>query len=64
MAYNVPSERGTKVYYTLHVTSMSSPFYTSEKLHHPNPKWVEVEPCVLANSVNTAATGKAILNPR
>lgn len=40
-------------YYTLHLTTMSAPFYTSEKLESDNPKWAEIE----INEVNGAANG-------
>ncbi|XP_054285194.1 UV radiation resistance-associated protein-like [Macrosteles quadrilineatus] len=30
-------------YYTLHLTTMSAPFYTSEKLESDNPKWADIE---------------------
>ncbi|XP_063239454.1 UV radiation resistance-associated protein-like isoform X2 [Bacillus rossius redtenbacheri] len=30
-------------YYTLHSTTMSAPFYTSEKVDNCNPKWAELE---------------------
>lgn len=30
-------------YYTLHLSSLSSPFYTSERLESENPKWTEIE---------------------
>lgn len=43
-------------YYTLHLTTMSAPFYTSEKLESDNPKWGEIE----INEVNGAANGVVI----
>uniref|UniRef100_A0A1B6LN57 UV radiation resistance-associated gene protein n=1 Tax=Graphocephala atropunctata TaxID=36148 RepID=A0A1B6LN57_9HEMI len=43
-------------YYTLHLTTMSAPFYTSEKLESDNPKWAEVE----INQVNGGANGVVI----
>ncbi|CAG2053257.1 unnamed protein product [Timema podura] len=33
----------TWFYYTLHLTTMSAPFYTSEKLESDNPKWAEID---------------------
>lgn len=44
-------------YYTLHLTTMSAPFYTSEKLENENPKWAEIEVCDLVNNVNAAVNG-------
>ncbi|XP_039281299.1 UV radiation resistance-associated protein [Nilaparvata lugens] len=48
IAYNVKYETENKCekcsfYYTLHTTTMSAPFYTSEKLESENPKWAELE---------------------
>ncbi|KAK9511035.1 hypothetical protein O3M35_005684 [Rhynocoris fuscipes] len=66
IAYNiqVPNEvdkirtKETKLsyYYTLHLATMSSPFYTSEKLESENPKWSELE----IDSANGAANGVVI----
>ncbi|KRT86673.1 hypothetical protein AMK59_135, partial [Oryctes borbonicus] len=42
-AYNVIAEGSGQFYYTLHLTSMSAPFYTSEEIDSPNPKWSEVD---------------------
>lgn len=41
-------------YYTLHLSTLSSPLYTSEKLESENPKWSEIE----IESQNGAANGK------
>lgn len=48
IAYNVKFETEKKCekcsfYYTLHTTTMSAPFYTSEKIESENPKWAELE---------------------
>ncbi|XP_063910732.1 UV radiation resistance-associated gene protein [Zophobas morio] len=40
-------------YFTLHLTTMSAPFYTSEKAEGINPKWPELD---LRNLTNLAAT--------
>ncbi|XP_046675744.1 UV radiation resistance-associated protein-like [Homalodisca vitripennis] len=50
------STRKNCYYYTLHLTTMSAPFYTSEKLESDNPKWADVE----INQVNGAANGVVI----
>ncbi|XP_014286983.1 UV radiation resistance-associated protein [Halyomorpha halys] len=39
-------------YYTLHLTAMSSPLYTSEQLESENPKWAEIELNKLYGSAN------------
>jgi hypothetical protein len=44
-------------YYTLHLTTMSAPFYTSEKLESQNPKWTEIAMGDLTCHVNTAVNG-------
>jgi hypothetical protein len=44
-------------YYTLHLTTMSAPFYTSEKVESSNPKWAEIEIRDLKCHVNTAVNG-------
>lgn len=44
-------------YYTLHLTTMSAPFYTSEKLENKNPKWAEIEVGDLTCHVNAAVNG-------
>jgi hypothetical protein len=44
-------------YYTLHLTTMSAPFYTSEKLESSNPKWADIEIRDLTCHVNTAVNG-------
>uniref|UniRef100_A0A146L8X9 UV radiation resistance-associated gene protein n=1 Tax=Lygus hesperus TaxID=30085 RepID=A0A146L8X9_LYGHE len=50
IAYNIhgDDESGewkgrTLYYYTLHLSTMSSPLYTSEKLESENPKWSEID---------------------
>jgi len=47
-------------YYTLHLTTMSAPFYTSEKLESQNPKWAEIAMGDLTCHVNTAVNGIVI----
>nr|CAD7424893.1 unnamed protein product [Timema monikensis] len=47
----------TWFYYTLHLTTMSAPFYTSEKLESDNPKWAEIDVGDLVSVVNAAANG-------
>lgn len=47
-------------YYTLHLTTMSAPFYTSEKLESQNPKWAEIAMGDLTCRVNTAVNGIVI----
>ncbi|KAF5281404.1 hypothetical protein FQA39_LY17800 [Lamprigera yunnana] len=45
MVYNVTSGgSGSSYYYTLHLTTMCAPFYTSEKSESLNPKWKELDP--------------------
>jgi hypothetical protein len=41
-------------YFTLHLTTMSAPFYTSEKLDSANPKWSELDRRNLSNLSTTA----------
>lgn len=45
-------------YYTLHLTTMSSPFYTSEKLETDSPKWKEIEITSWAGEVCSSADGE------
>lgn len=42
IAYNVKTNVGS-LYYTLHLTTMCAPFYTSEKLESQHPKWAELD---------------------
>ncbi|KAL1123920.1 hypothetical protein AAG570_001690 [Ranatra chinensis] len=65
IAYNVQvdekllkREKGVKwsYYYTIHLTTMSSPLYTSERLESDNPKWAEIE----INQENGAVNGIVI----
>nr|BAN21317.1 hypothetical protein [Riptortus pedestris] len=51
-AYNIQVQESTlekkkrkklSYYYTLHLSAMSSPFYTSEHLESEHPKWTELE---------------------
>nr|XP_018913944.1 PREDICTED: UV radiation resistance-associated gene protein [Bemisia tabaci] len=65
IAYNINQDisaeekrkKGKRYYYTLHLTTMSSPFYTSEKLTSENPKWSEFE---ITNPAHGTATGIVI----
>ena len=45
-------------YYTLHSTTMSAPFYTSEKLETDSPKWKEVDITSWTGDVCRSANGK------
>ncbi|XP_075213381.1 UV-resistance associated gene [Lycorma delicatula] len=59
IAYNVKLENREdkgSFYYTLHMSTMSAPFYTSEKLESENPKWAELE----ISKTYGAATGVVI----
>lgn len=47
-------------YYTLHLTTMSAPFYTSEKLESEHPRWEEIEMSDFVGNVNTAVNGIVI----
>ncbi|KAL3284099.1 hypothetical protein HHI36_018267 [Cryptolaemus montrouzieri] len=42
--FNLKSEvmRTGSFYFTLHVTAMSAPFFTSERTHGPHPKWQDL----------------------
>ncbi|KAK5640261.1 hypothetical protein RI129_011072 [Pyrocoelia pectoralis] len=44
MVYNISSQSSGTFYYTLHLTTMCAPFYTSEKSNSCNPKWKELDP--------------------
>lgn len=53
LGYNLHSdpENKTLFYYTLHLTTMCAPFYTSEKIYGCNPKWAKIDVC---NSIGSA----------
>lgn len=56
MGYNLCADpeiidNKTLFYYTLHLTTMSSPLYTSEKICSRNPKWTKINIC---NSIGSA----------
>lgn len=53
-AYNVIADGPGQFYYTLHLTSMSAPFYTSEEIDSPNPKWTELD---LSSIPSPSSTG-------
>ncbi|XP_072382566.1 UV radiation resistance-associated gene protein [Diabrotica undecimpunctata] len=42
MGLNLGTDDTGSFYYTLHLTTMSAPFYTSEEMNNPNPKWSEL----------------------
>lgn len=48
---NNNTDQMTSFYYTLHLATMSAPFYTSEKICNPNPKWNKIDIC---NSIGSA----------
>lgn len=39
------STNRTSFYYTLHLTTMCAPFYTSERVCNRNPKWAKIDVC-------------------
>lgn len=43
MGLNLTSAKKGTFYYTLHLTSMCAPFYTSEKVDGSNVKWAELD---------------------
>ncbi|VEN35236.1 unnamed protein product [Callosobruchus maculatus] len=43
MCFNLLTEVTGRFYYTLHNTTMSAPFYTSEKSSNPHLKWPELD---------------------
>lgn len=43
MLYNATSQFTSSFYYTLHLTTMCAPFYTSNKNDSLNPKWKELD---------------------
>lgn len=45
-------------YFTLHATTMSAPFYTSEKLRSESPKWKELEISSWEGSVCNSVDGR------
>lgn len=49
-------EEDVSYYYTLHLSTMCAPFYTSEKLAKDNPMWSEVN----FHYVHGSATGNVI----
>ncbi|CAH1155271.1 unnamed protein product [Phaedon cochleariae] len=50
---NLPAEPIGSFYFTLHSTTMSAPFYTSEQVSGSNPKWEELN---LQDMPNTSAS--------
>ncbi|KAJ8954099.1 hypothetical protein NQ318_004404 [Aromia moschata] len=53
IGFNLLSETAGSYYFTLHLTTMCAPFYTSEQINNPNPKWIELD---LKNTANTSAS--------
>ncbi|KAJ8924929.1 hypothetical protein NQ315_001092 [Exocentrus adspersus] len=53
MALNLASETTGSHYFTLHLTTMCAPFYTSPQIKSPNPKWPELD---LRDATNTSAS--------
>lgn len=47
---NLSSKGFGSFYFTLHSTTMSAPFYTSEKITNPNPRWRELDFIEMANT--------------
>lgn len=41
-------------YYTLHLTTMCAPFYTSEKINSEHPKWSEINFLMIDPSYGSA----------
>ena len=56
----IPIEGDTLVryYYTLHVTLMSVPFYTSEQLPGDNIDWSDVEWTIFPENIVTSCSGR------
>lgn len=52
MGLNIGTDAAS-YYYTLHLTTMCAPFYTSESVSNPNPKWAELN---LMNMPNLSAS--------
>nr|XP_023015166.1 UV radiation resistance-associated gene protein [Leptinotarsa decemlineata] len=42
IGFNLSRRMSESFYFTLHLTTMSAPFYTSERMMHPHPKWEEL----------------------
>nr|CAI5824924.1 unnamed protein product [Callosobruchus analis] len=53
MCFNLLTEVQGRFYYTLHSTTMSAPFYTSDKSSNPHVKWPELD---LREIQNTSAS--------
>nr|CAH7731529.1 unnamed protein product [Callosobruchus chinensis] len=53
MCFNLLTEVQGRFYYTLHSTTMSAPFYTSDKSNNPHLKWPELD---LKEVQNTSAS--------
>jgi len=46
----IENGNAAKYYYTLHLTTMSAPFYTSETMESASPKWGELDGCEFLNA--------------
>ncbi|XP_046402166.1 uncharacterized protein LOC124168097 [Ischnura elegans] len=56
-----PSSEVFYYYYTLHLTTMSAPFYKSEKIQGENPRWAELEMQeILAHSTSLVSKGVVV----
>lgn len=57
ICFNLPTDSPASYYFTLHSTTMCAPFYTSEHVNSPNPKWRELD---VKKLTNTSATSVVI----
>lgn len=48
--HNLVNDNQCSFYYTLHLTSMCAPFYTSEKIDNNNPAWCDIDCELLTKS--------------
>lgn len=53
IGFNLLSETAGSYYFTLHLTTMCAPFYTSQQINNSNPKWPELD---LRDIANTSAS--------
>lgn len=58
IGYNLETDKKFEIcwfYFTLHRSTMSSPFYTSEPIDNTSPKWTSLEvPTLHATGLSTA----------
>lgn len=59
---NDDNSKSESYYYTLHSTTMSAPFYTSEKACSDSPKWKEIEVNSFVGNVSNSAEGNVLTN--